>query len=349
MRELTRAATALHSAGTEGKGMEKEQLTLELETMLSVPSSKLLKIKPSHLRLIDAGEKITEEEPDSQDKAFTTRYLVQATLPYRCPKDNPPFWYRVNGNYTLTIQPGMRTNHKTGVPESTGYPFGSVPRLLLFWLTTEAVRTGKRKLTPGNSLAEFVKEIGLNPDNGSTGAKRSDKRRLHDQMERLFRAKISFDYHAPGMKSWLDMQIAPKAALWWDFKNPDQLPLYESWIELGEDFFNAITHSSFPVDMRALKALKNSPLALDLYAWCTYKTYLVSKSRKPQRVSWRQLQEQFGTENEHVKSFKQTAKYALRKISVVYPGLNLDEIDGGLIINPGATAIPSRPKPAIGG
>lgn len=324
--------------------MGKEPLLLELEVMpsLSRPLPETPKIKPWHLRLVDAGERIAEEAPDGRDKAFTTRYLVQATLPHRNPKDNPPFWYRVNGNYTLTIQPGTRTNPKIGTPETLGYPFGSLPRLLLFWLTTEAVRRGTRQLRLGNSLAEFMREIGLNPDNGSTGAKRSDKRRLVNQMERLFRARISFDYNAPGIKSWLDMQIAPKASLWWDMKNPEQLELYESCVELGEDFFNAITQAPFPVDLRALQALKNSPLALDLYAWSAYKTYSVNKKRKTQRVSWRQLQEQFGADYNDPKDFKRKAKIALRKIAVLYPGLNLDEVDGGIVIQPGRTAILSE-------
>lgn len=323
--------------------MEKESLILEIEEMTLPPlPSRRSKIKPSHLRLIDTGEKIAEEEPSAQDKAFTTRYLVQATLPHRNPKENPPFWYRINGNYTLTIQPGTRTNPKTGKPEILAYPFGSIPRLLMFWLTTEALRTGNRKLVLGSSLADFMTQLGLNPDNGGPGSKRSDRRRLHDQMERLFGAKISFEYVDERQRSWLNMEVAPAGRLWWDLKNPGQFTLYESWIELGEKFFTAITSAPIPVDLRALRELKNSPLALDLYTWCTYKTFLVNQKRKPQRVGWRQLQEQFGSDYRDPKDFKRFAKYALRKISIVYPGLHIDEVDGGLIIHPGATAIPLK-------
>jgi hypothetical protein len=32
-----------------------------------------------------------------------------------------------------------------------GYPFGSIPRLLLFWITTEAVQTKVRRLELGKS------------------------------------------------------------------------------------------------------------------------------------------------------------------------------------------------------
>jgi len=326
--------------------MEREPLLLTAEDVLSEPEptpGKLIKITPHMLKVADAAVDISERSADERDKAFTTRYLVQATLPYRKPKGDPPLWYRINGNYTLSVQPGYITPQGEQEPQCVGYPYGSIPRLLMFWLTTEALRTGNRKLVLGNSLAEFVRQLGLNPDNGSTGAKRSDKRRLHDQMERLFHARLSFEYTGGPSQDWVRMEVAPKGKLWWDLKSPDeQLILYESWIELGEEFFKAITEAPIPVDMRALQALKNSPLALDLYAWSTYKTYQVNKKRKPQRVSWQQLQAQLGTEGESVKRFKQHAKKALGKITSLYPGLNLDEVDGGLIIHPGLTAVPKK-------
>jgi hypothetical protein len=48
----------------------------------------------------------------------------------------------------------------------------------------------------GSSLGDFMFQLGLNPDNGSVGAKRSDARRLREQMQRLFNAMISFDQTA---------------------------------------------------------------------------------------------------------------------------------------------------------
>jgi hypothetical protein len=40
-----------------------------------------------------------------------------------------------------------------------------------------------------------------------------------------------------------------------------QTALWESWIELGEKFFNAIIAAPVPADMRVLRALRRSPLA----------------------------------------------------------------------------------------
>jgi hypothetical protein len=161
-------------------------------------------------------------------------------------------------------------------------PYGTIPRLLLFWITSEAVKTKNRRLELGNSLTKFMRELGLNPDNGR--GKRSDARRLRDQMERLFRARISFDQSTPGKKAWVDMQVAPEGVLWWDEKQPDQTTLWDSWIQLDEKFFEAITAAPVPVDMRALKALKRSPLALDLYAWATYTAFQTQRTGQSRSV-----------------------------------------------------------------
>ena len=88
-------------------------------------------------------------------------------------------------------------------------------------------------------------------------------------MKRLFAAKISFEQTVQqgdrtGERT-LDMLVAPRRELWWDPKQPGQESLWGSWIELSEEFFGAITKSPVPVDTRALQALKNSPLALDIY------------------------------------------------------------------------------------
>ena len=182
-------------------------------------------------------------------------------------------------------------------------------------------------------------ELGLNPDNGGTGAKRSDARRLRDQMDKLFRATISFDQIDGNRKSWLDMQVAPKGVLWWDEKQPDQPTLWNSWIQLGEEFFNAITATPVPVDMRALKAIKNSPLALDLYAWATYTAYKTQKSGQSCSVSWELLHEQLGGEYTNLKDFGHKARLALRRVQSVYQELGLEFEKGGVRILPCSPAI----------
>src|SRR5512137_114358 len=134
-------------------------------------------------RIVEASVAISLDRPTDQEKAFLARHLVQTTLPHANPGD-VPVWSRKNGNLTLTIQQGY---DEEGKPY--GHPYGTIPRLLLYWMTTEALRTKSPKLDLGDSLASFMEELGLDP---SRGGKRSDAYRLKDQMMRLFEASISF-------------------------------------------------------------------------------------------------------------------------------------------------------------
>src|SRR5512135_1103506 len=106
----------------------------------AMTSKKHAGTSPSDFRIIQAGTEIrTIPEPDSADIAFMARQLVQATLPHSCPEGNPPRWVRRNGNLVLSIRPGYKTEHSTGNSVCIGYPYGTIPRLLLFWITTEAI------------------------------------------------------------------------------------------------------------------------------------------------------------------------------------------------------------------
>ena len=289
-------------------------------------------ITPDRGKLLDAATAI-RLSPDKEEAAFIARQLVQATLPHKNP-GNVPLWSRTNGDLTLTIQPGQDRG------KLLGYPYGTIPRLLLFWITTEALRTGKPRLELGNSLAAFMRELGLDP---SRGGKRSDAKRLRDQMERLFRARISFDQVRGERKAWLDMQVAPKGMSWWDDRAPEQQTLWDNWIQLSEDFFQAITAAPVPVDMRALKALKRSPLALDLYAWATYTAYQTQKKQESRFVSWEQLHEQFGGDYAEVRNFQSKASATLRKVQAVYPDLKIEFERGGVSVLPCNPAITAKP------
>ena len=283
--------------------------------------------------LLDAAVEI-RQNPEAVDPAFMARQLVQCTLPHSDPGD-VSVWTRTNGALTLAIRPYV--DLKTRKPL---YPYGSIPRLLLFWIVTEATQKKSRHIKLGNSLDGFVRAIGLNPRTG--GGKRGDAKRLHEQMERLFRSVISFEDQREDHKRYLDMQIAPKGVLWWDTKRTMQDNLWDSWIELGETFYEAITAAPVPVDLRALRALKRSPLALDLYSWLTYTAFVASRSRKTRLVPWEGLHAQMGSEYAELRQFKAKVIATLRKVKLKYPELKAECTPEGLAVHPSAPAIPRK-------
>ena len=287
---------------------------------------------PNIDRILIAAEQI-QNEPNAAQLAFMARALVQATMPHSDPGD-VPIWGRTNGNLTLTIKPDWEINQKTGQPRCIGVPYGTIPRLLMFWITTEAVRTKSRRLELGDSLSSFMRELGLTPTGGRWGT----IPRLREQMNRLFRAKISFNVNQKVSgemnSSWMDMQVAPKGELWWSYQRPEQPCLWRSWVELGEWFFEAICSSPVPVDMRALRALKRSPLAIDLYAWANYRTFSISQKGEKQFIPWRGLKQQMGANYSDPADFRKKVIIAMRKVLAVSPTLRVEYANGGIILHP---------------
>ncbi len=276
-----------------------------------------------------AAFEIAEEKPSDQDKAFLARQLVQTTLPHTDP-GNVPVWSRSNGNVTLTIQQGYKPNG-----EAIGHPYGTIPRLLMYWMTTEAIRTKEPKLILGDSLAAFMEELGL--DSRGAGP-RSDRVRLEQQMRRLFAARISFEgvLQQDGMEAEITqyLPVARRTVFWWNQKSPDQRALWESYVELDSEFFESITANPVPVDLRALRAIKRSPLALDLYSLLTYQAFRAGRAGRPAFMTWKQLQAALGTSYADHADLKKAIKECLRKIEAVYPALALGGREGGIEVLP---------------
>lgn len=292
--------------------------------------------------------------PSFQDIVYLARELILCTLPHSDPGDVPA-WSRRNGNLTLTIRPGWDEKKR----EVYGYPYGIIPRLVLVWMVTEIVRTRSRRLELGNSLREFMAALGLNPCNGGTGAKRSDARRLREQMERLFRSIISFEYsaenQAKGGKAWLDMQVAPEGLFWWSKQDPDQEILFGSWIEVSERFYEAVMAFPVPLDVRVLRYVKDSSLGIDLYTVLNREAYRAHKDGKPRFLAWEWLMVQTGNEFSALRDFRKRALEQIEVILTVHSGLRISLQRGcrnrksGLIVDalstPSIPPDPARPAP----
>ena len=280
-------------------------------------------------KLVSEALAIEQEEAYKANAiGYMARVLVQATLPHSNPHDYS--YERSNGILTLSIT----------APKSIGVPYGTYPRLILHWISTEVVqKQGELKdnkiLNLGNSLSAFMNQLGLIPSGGRWGTIPA----LRRQMEKLFSSTISTRYSVKTAASTLNavgnLLITEKSCLFWDAKQPNQICLWNSWIQLSETFFQEIINNPVPIDIRAIKALKNSAMALDLYCWLTYRnSYLNNKTEIP----WGLLQLQFGANYEPTRqgqyNFKQKLKEQLKKVCLIYSDIKIDEGKKGLILIP---------------
>ena len=277
---------------------------------------------PKHINdLINAALAIeTEEAKEAGKLGFMARSLVQATMPHR--KAAGYEFKRTNGAFTLSMM----------APSDVGLPYGSIPRVLLTWLTTEAIRTKDPELILGDSLSDFMRQLGMIPTGGRWGS----ITRLREQMQRLFSCFISCTYTDEDLTARKNILIADESRLWWEPKNPEQVQLFKSTVTLSQRFFQEVTENPVPIDLRAIKALQKSPLGLDIYCWLTYR---MSYLRKPVVIPWEALQLQFGADYSRTRDFKAAFLEQLKRVSLVYPAANLQEEQHGLLLKPSRTSI----------
>jgi hypothetical protein len=259
---------------------------------------------------------------EAGELAFTARMMVLATLPHSDPGDVKE-WVRSNGDFLLGIQPGL----------GKGLPYGSYPRLVLAWLCTEAVRTGRREIVLGDSLRAFMTSLGITPVTGKRGTVPA----LREQMVRLFSARVSAVYAGKRGYAFQSVEVAKEAALWWDDQKPDQAGLWQSTVTLGERLYEEIMAAPVPVDARILREIKQSSLALDLYAWLTYR---VSYLTEPVGISWEQLHSQLGADYTDPKNFARKVRSELKRIGTLWPSLNYSTPRGRLVLGPCEPSVP---------
>lgn len=291
------------------------------------------------LRLIETGMAIEVDEAKRAGfLGFMARVMAQASLPHSAVEGAE--YRRVNGDFVLSIM----------TPQHIGLPYGSLPRVLLTWISTEAVRTQSRDLELGRSLSEFMGKLGMSPTGGANGS----ITRLKTQSRSLFASTISTSYQ--GSRGTIDagFRIAKSFALedaWWSAVDAGEgggVVVHDGRqppvLTLSGDFFEELVARPVPLDLRAVAALKSSALDLDLYIFLTYRA---SYLRTPTTIPWGLLAEQFGTGYARVRDFKAAVKESLTRVYAVYPDLRAEVTDDGLRLKPAKTHI--KRLPPIGG
>ena len=278
-----------------------------------------------HFTVADQVHQLVSASEADPDLGFMARTMALCSLPRTNP-GNRHQYKRVNGPYKLVMIAGADNR----------LPFGNLPRLLLAWISTEAVKTQSRELVLGKSLSEFMRTLGVYNSSGRT------QTRLRNQMKRLFTSHVQFIYEDQHGEAIVNSSVADRMEFWWNPKRPDQPTLWDSKLRLGEDFFNEIIQHPVPIDMNALTALKRSPLGLDLYLWLVYRTFPL---RAPLRLTWKQVYRQFGahpdkaSDHRTVQDFRRKVLRELKKIKIAWPGLNYATVRGFLVLYPSTPVI----------
>lgn len=293
------------------------------------PSSKR-KLHPATLRVIQAAVDIRADAPKI---AYQHTVLCQTYLPYRDPGDHVREWERENGRVMMSLEAG-KAMHPSGGFIKVGLPFGPKPRLILSYLNTHAIIRQKPEIEVEASLTAFVKRVGL----ASHGR---NIRTIKDQLARLSATRITLGFvTAEQATTTINTQIISRFDLWFP-KDERQRVLWPTAVVFGREYFESLLAHAVPLDERALAALSDSAMALDIYAWLGQRLHRVHP-REAAFIPWPALQRQFGEGFSRLRKFREKFLLALRDVRAVYPAANLVANARGLTLHHSAPAVPYR-------
>ena len=292
------------------------------------PSSGLTR---QHWGLIILADQIRQEPPDRLQ--FSHTVLCQVGLPRKHTAERR--YERTNGNRSLLVEAGSLWNGLQWTDQPL--PYGAIPRLVLVHISTEAVRIRSRVIDMGDSMREFLLQLGLQPTGGARGGYTA----LRKQMQALAACRMTLGMTDGAKATTIDAKPIKRFDAWTFNGHQDgsQRTLWPGELELSEDFYDTLVQHAVPLDYRALAALKHSALALDIYTWLAHRLPRVS-SPLGTKVSWANLKDQFGQDYGRSKDFKKQFRHALRQVCTVYMDARLRDFPGGLVLLPSRSPIP---------
>lgn len=282
------------------------------------PSS-LCAFSRAELRRLNQAERIWRQPPEARGEVgYLARAFVVVNLPHSDPGVATPVWSRTNGDAAITIQQGFVSIH--GKLSGVGYPFGATARWLLVYVMTEAVRQQSPKVSLGPSITAFLRALGL-PSEGRR------LRAVSDQLRRLLCASIRFTFRSHEMFAGRNLSLASDFLLW--RQDAGQRAL--GFATLNDALFRDLISHPVPLDIGAIRALRDAPLAIDLFVWLSFR---LRSLRHPLSLSWLALQSQFGSDYAETKEFARNVRKELRRVHAVWPSLRTKFYRGGVTFFP---------------
>ena len=294
--------------------------------MLAPIEGALPKIKPLtpvQRRRLESADAIADGL--SEGITFQHTVLCQTCMPYRDPGDSTRVWERQQGMISLRIEAGSVRDPTAHEYVDIGLPFGAKPRLILAHLNREALRQGSPRIEVENSLTAFIRRV---TNYNSVNAREIGL--FRHQLARFAAAGVRMAVDRPGRAYQINTHIIDAFDLW-PGKDERQHVLWPAEVELSPRYFESLTNHAVPLDERALRALANSPMALDVYAWLAQRLHRVDP-RRPQFITWAAIYEQFGVGYTRIRAFREHFRGTMNQVLSQYPAARVEDDGRGITL-----------------
>ncbi len=309
-------------SGTEDALEGRLHKTIE---RLGIEQARAMATTAADRRCIEAANLVMMDE-DLQ-AGFVHAGFALTALPHR--RIAEAEWVREAAGLTLRVESG-KDERGTVV----GIPYGSVARMILLYLQTEAVRTRSREVELGRSMNRWLTTMGVN--NGGKGYSL-----VREQSWRLSLCRLTFFSVSEEGRQITNGGFVRNTIL--PFRPDDastQLSLWRERVVLDEAFYGSLLEHPLPVRETAIRGLAHRSMAIDIYVWLAYRLW---QFKRPKRVPWPALYGQFGAGFTRLRAFRQHVKEPLALALAAYPEARVEVDDeAGLILHPSPPPVPER-------
>ena len=257
--------------------------------------------------------------------------FAMTSLPHK--RIEEPLWRRQGHRTTLLVESG-----RTGKGGWIGVPYGSMARLILLYLQTEAIRTNDPEVELGRSMHAWLSRMGI-----SAGGK--NYKLVGEQARRISACRLTFLTEVPGAELRHNGAFVQNAITLTTAADDRQRALWQDRVRLDDGFWRSLREHPVPVREEAVRAIGARSLALDVYIWLAYRLHSLTRSTS---VTWTALHGQFGAGFKAVRQLKPTFREALGLALAVYPEARVDLDAAGVVLHPSPPAIPRIEAKRIG-
>jgi hypothetical protein len=271
----------------------------------------------------DLFDRVSAVAGEAPSPSFLHSALCAMSLPVRRPVDEHAPIIRQDGQYTLVINPkpvvetidGHQRLHTLGVP------YGSLPRLVLIHIMTEAVRTKSRQIVLGKTFTDWMRRMGFRT---ISYGPRGSATLIREQLDRLLACEWMIRWDSAADQGEREFGIK-EIKLTNEYAGIDRRNgAFMREIFMTEGFFDHLRQHAVPLNETAIRQIRDSATALDLYTWLAYRLPRIHPKR-PTAISWQQLAVHFGNDGKNIRKFRQTVRDAWeRQVSAVYPEARAD-------------------------
>jgi hypothetical protein len=263
------------------------------------------------------------------DETFSMNILhsgfAMTALPHRSPQT--PVWERIggpNGDIRLHIESGRLEDQSM-----VGIPYGSMARLILIYLSTEAVRNNTRTVELGRTLNAFMQRMEISRGGQS-------RVMIRDQSRRLSLCRLTFFSRQAKQTLISSGSFIRNTAISND-EADNAGAAWQDTVELDETFYNSLKEHPLPLREAAIKQLSGQSLGLDLYMFLAYRLHHIQRATP---VSWGALHAQFGAAVRERYVFKREIQQPLALALAAYPEARVDIERDGIIMHPSDSPVP---------